>query len=920
MQDLERLKALFDEAVELEGEARAEFVDRTCGDDDGLRQALLELLAADQQQTIRPDFSLGDEVAAEAALDAALEGTELGAYRLLKRIGAGGMGTVFLAERADGAFERRVAVKVVRRGMDTEQVLQRFQAEREILSRLDHPNIAALLDGGVTPDGRPYLVMEYVDGLPITEYCDTRRLSIERRLDLFRAVCQAVHHAHRNLVVHRDLKPSNILVTGDGTVKLLDFGIAKLLDDAEDPQLTRTGMRALTPAYASPEQLNDEPVTTGTDVYALGVILYELLAGRRPFEALRTPEEMRRQVLSGEAPRPSTALTQMPADAEGRAAEKTLETISASRSVPPGRLRQALTGDLDTICLMAIRREPVERYGSAEQLAEDVGRHLAGQPVRARPPSVSYRLGKFVRRHRAGVAATAVFLLALGATVVFYTDQLQKERDRARVEAETAERVVTFMEELFDLADPEESRGEDITVREVMDEGAERLQEELEDEPAVRARLLDVMGGVYLTLKSSEEAEAVLLQAVGDWERVGGDGDAGLVESLNKLGGVQGQLMKQDEAVRTYERALELARVTEGDPSLKVAELLNNLALIESQRGDYPRMEELLREAIAMEEALAEDGELKAGAKLFNLAWVTQYNGRYDDAIELYLRSRELLEAEYGEDHPRVLYPMQALAVLYTEIGDYAAADALMTEVLGKTRTIYGEESVDYGFALSDMGRIRSGQERFDEAEALLVQAIDVLRAAYDGPHPNVASVIETLGMHHYQMENWEAGAEVFREALAMRDIVLESPHPDISNNLGNLGLLLKKAGQLEEAETLYRQALAMDRELYGEEHREVATSLYNIALIREELGDLDTAEEIHQEALAMRRRLFGDVHSHIAFSLSGLGGLAKRRGDLEAAKPYLEQAYEMRLTLQDGDETHPSVVRAREALENLES
>lgn len=920
MQDFARLQALFDEAIQHEGEAQAAFIDEACGDDAALREALMDLIAADQKRTLRPDYSLGQEGDSGAVPDGDLVGLELGAYRLLERIGAGGMGTVFLAERADGAFERKVAVKVVRRGMDTEQVLQRFQAERHILSRLDHPNIAALLDGGVTPDGRPYLVMEFVDGAPITDYCDAHRLSIERRLGLFQSVCHAVHHAHQNLVVHRDLKPSNILVTDEGTVKLLDFGIAKLLDDAEGMQLTRTGMRAMTPAYASPEQLSDRPVTTGTDVYALGVILYELLVGRRPFEALRTPEEMREQVLSGEAPRPSTAITKIPADGDGRSQSRTLETISASRSVPPGRLRQALTGDLDTICLMAIRREPVERYGSAEQLAEDVGRHLAGQPVHAQPPSAVYRLRKFVRRHRAGVTATALFLLALGATATYYTGQLQTERDRAQAEAETAERVVTFMEELFDKADPEESLGETITVRQVMDEGAKRLQTELDDEPAVRARLLDVIGGAYSTLKVSGEAERVLLQAVEDWTRLGPEGEAGLVESLNKLGGVQGQLMKQDDAVASYERALTIARSTEGDPSLKVAELLNNLALIESQRGDYLRMEALLREAIAMEEALAEDGSLRAGAKLFNLAWVTQYNGRYDEAVALYERSRELLTLEYGADHPRVLYPMQALAVLYTETGDYDAADALMQEVLPLTRKIYGDASVDYGFALSDMGRIRSGQRRFEEAESMLVDAIEVLRAAYDGPHPNVASVIETLGMHHYQMKDWEAGARVFREALAMRELVLEAPHPDISNNLGNLGLLLKNAGQLEEAESLYRQALAMDREMYGERHREVATSLYNIALIRELLGDLDTAESIHEEALAMRRELFGEVHSHIAFSLSGLGGLAQRRGDLDAAQRYLQQAYDMRLALQDGDEAHPSVVSAREALDALQA
>jgi serine/threonine-protein kinase len=905
----QQIQDIFEAACQCSPAERDAFLDEACGEDAELRAEVVSLLAADAgDDAVLETGRVGE--AAEALLS--MEGRRVGPYRIVRKLGEGGMGAVYLAERDDGQFEQTVALKLLRAGVASRRVLERFAEERQILARLEHPNIARLLDGGVSEEGHPFFALEYVDGQPIDAWSDDRRLSIDERLRIFLTVCDAVRYAHGQLVVHRDIKPDNILVAQDDqgrpVVKLLDFGIAKLLETDREA-LTRTSI-PLTPAYASPEQVKGEPVSTATDVYSLGMILYGLLTGARPYEVSSTnPVEIAQAIATSNPTRPSSA-----GDRE------TLASASRARSTRPERLRKRLEGDLDVICLKALRKEPERRYGSVEALQDDVRRHLDGLPITARSDTLGYRARKFVRRNARGLAASAAFLLVLGATATYYTGRLQTERDRAQIEAETAEQVVAFMEELFENADPEEARGEEITVRQVMDEGAVRLQSELANQPAVRARLLDVMGGVYRTLKASEEAEAVLLQAVEDWERVGEAGAAGLTESLSKLGAVQGQLMKQDEAVASYERALEIARVTEGDPSLKVAELLNNLSLIESQRGDLVRMEALLRESIAMEEALAEDGRTRSGGKLFNLGYVTQYSGRYDEAIELYERSRELLALEYGEDHPRVLYPMQALAVLYTEIGDYDDADLLMGEVLDRTRSIYGEDSVDYGFALSDMGRIRSGQERYDEAEALLVEAIKVLRRAYDGPHPNVASVIETLGMHHYQMENWAAGAAVFREALAMRELVLEPPHPDLSNNMGNLGLLLKKSGQLEEAESLYRRALAMDREMFGEEHREVATSLYNIALIREALGDLDTAESLHQEALAMRRRLFGDVHDHIAVSLNGLGGLEQRRGDPAAARPYLQEAYAVRLALQDGDESHPSVVSARAALDDLET
>ena len=388
-----RIQSLFEQAVALPESERSTFIRAECGNDEQLIDEIEALIAADSDASLV--IGTGDDVETLLNLDKHLEGSELGAYRLVKRIGVGGMGSVFLAQRADGSFKRDVALKVVKKGMDTESVVRRFQQERDILARLDHPNIATLLDGGVTDDGRPYFVMEHVDGIPITRYCDEHRLGIRQRLRLFQLVCGAVHYAHQSLVVHRDLKPSNILVTEDGTVKLLDFGIAKVLDDPKNDDLTRTGTAIMTPAYASPEQLMNQPVTTGTDVYALGVILYELLSGRRPFEVWKTQDELRNQVLRELPPKPSTAITRVPVRDDTTGA-LTADEVSTVRSTPTSRLQQRLRGDLDTICLMAIRKEPVNRYASAEQMATDIDRHLSGLPVVARPDSRTYRIGKFL--------------------------------------------------------------------------------------------------------------------------------------------------------------------------------------------------------------------------------------------------------------------------------------------------------------------------------------------------------------------------------------------------------------------------------------------------------------------------------------------------------------------------------------------
>ena len=518
------VKALLDEALEVAQEERTAFLEAMAGSDPDLVREVQALLALETQIgrfIERPVVRLGRH-----GDDADRVGQRLGPYRLAREIGRGGMGTVYLAERADEEFDRRVAVKVLKRGLDTDEVVRRFRTERQILAGLDHPNIARLLDGGTTDDGLPYLVMEHVDGRPIDVFCREEQLDVEQRLELFLAVCSAVELAHRNLVVHRDLKPSNILVTADGVPKLLDFGIAKLLDpqDAEG-MMTVAGWRFLTPEYASPEQVSGAPVTTATDVYSLGVVLYQLLADRRPYELAERSVEGLAQVLSAGDPPPPSRVAPAP-----RAAH--------------------LAGDLDNIALMALRREAERRYGTVEQLADDLRRHLRGLPVRAVPDTVGYRVGKFVRRHRWGVAAAAAFvslLLAFGAVSLVLMQ-------RAQVEARRAEAVTDFLvQDVFANADPDQQLGPDAKVTDLVKLGREGLENDLQQDPAIRATLLHALGSVASKLGQLDEADAMLQEALDLRTKLFGPDDLKVAETKNELAGVAlGR--RSPEAAETAER------------------------------------------------------------------------------------------------------------------------------------------------------------------------------------------------------------------------------------------------------------------------------------------------------------------------------------------------------------------------------
>jgi serine/threonine-protein kinase len=495
---------------------RAPFLDRACGGDPQLRGLVERLISAAEIED--PEFKsggalrgpLGDRIRDELAEEESLAGTMVGRYRIVRELGRGGMAVVYLAERADGQFRQEVALKLLQSGLAASHVARRFGRERQILAQARHPGVARLLDGGTGPGGRPYLVMEYVEGRPIDRYCDEERLAVGARLQLFLQVARAVEDAHRSLVVHRDIKPSNILVTADGHTKLLDFGIAKLLDPeatSGDAPVSGSAIRLMTPAYASPEQVRGDPVTTASDIYQLGLLLYLLLTGRFPYDlGDGDAAERMRAIVQCEPVRPSAAVASAEGFAPPGQEPRTPGEIAHARGTTPVRLRRALSGDLDAILLTALCKEPEQRYGSVAQLISDIERHLEGRTIAARPETWAYRTGKLVRRHAAVFVTAAVAVALVLALGFLYTARLAGERDRARQEAAREARVSDFLRTLF-VVPPGVGP---LTPRQALDRAVARVDLELEDQPDLQADLLALLSGMYRDLSLPTEARSLL--------------------------------------------------------------------------------------------------------------------------------------------------------------------------------------------------------------------------------------------------------------------------------------------------------------------------------------------------------------------------------------------------------------------------
>jgi len=800
------LRALFEELVELAPAARAARLERAAALDPDLAARVEALLAADAASGALLDAPAGvvarelvaDWLGEETVPDAA--GTRIGPWRLLAPLGRGGMGEVWSAERADGQFEQTVALKLLKRGMDSEEVLGRFLRERQILARLTHPGIARLLDGGLAPDGRPYFVLERVDGLPITEHARRAALPVAARIRLVLAACDAVDSAHRQLVVHRDLKPSNILVTAAGELKLLDFGIAKLLgEQSAGGGATALGLRAMTPAYAAPEQILGEPVTTATDVYALGVVLHELLTGRLPHRRSTTSAAALVAEVERESPlRLAHAVRQ-------------LEAADLERLGLPERERRHLErrvrGDLDTILARALDRAPERRYASARELADDLERHLEGRPVRARPPSRAYRAARFAGRHRVAVAAAALVLLSLLAGLSAALWQARRAAEHAResaANARRAERTKEFLISLFQVADPTQSGGERATARDLLDQGAQRLESELEAEPAVRADLLAAVARIQTSLGLLDAAERSTALALALRADAGPEVRAGLEATLGAIRIQQGSL---DEAGRLLDRALATLEAAGADP-LEIARVMSDAAQVRFWRKDLATTEAM--ERAAYETFLAELGEenVETALHLRNLGVILDDAGRLDEAEAAYRRSQQILEQSLGADHPHLAQSYLSLGVLLDKRGRPEEAEALYERALDLRRRTLGDRHVQTGQTLQLLADFLTRHGRLDAAEAAGREALAVFHAANPG-HFEVGKCLNGLAIVAAKRDDPVGAERLYREALANFETSLGRDHPFFWWTTGSLGTALAAQARFAEAEALHRETLA---------------------------------------------------------------------------------------------------------------
>jgi serine/threonine-protein kinase len=863
---------LFDAALDRTPEDRLAFLEAAGGGDRELVaavQALLQAEAASDGLLETPGTGATRSALEDLASRAGAP-RSIGRYSVLEELGRGGMGTVYLGELEGEGFRQRVAIKVLRRGLDTDDVLRRFMTERRILATLSHPHIARLVDGGATDDGRPFLVMEFVEGEPLTQYCDRERCSIRRRLELFLDVCDAVRAAHASLIVHRDLKPSNILVGAGGQVKLLDFGIAKLLDADEGAEHTRVGVQVLTPGHASPEQLRGEPVTTATDVYQLGVLLFELLTGRRPHRrASRSLHALQEEADRVEVPKPSAAV----------AADTGIARIAEVRATTPAQFRRSLRGELDTIVQKTLQPEAHRRYGSAEQLAGDVRRFLDGRTISARPDTLAYRTRTFLRRHRwvAPVAAAGLAMIALyGATLVRHARQLEQERNAATLQAARAQDVQSFLTDLFKSADPyapaDPDRGRRISVIEALDIGAERLRSSLAERPAVRASILAAVSEVYQNLGALDRARPLREEALAIEETLYGPASGEVRASLGHLATIRSQQGEFDEASGLFERRLELAgagaaapaelanahiglalhlignsRLTEAEPHLQaVIEIARDHEIDVSDAAEahralsdvyrlLDRLEEAeapARRALALKQQALGDASVGAALARVTLAQALGALGRIDEAAARFEEALPVLERTVGPEHRLTLVSLNGLAVLRQSAGDLSGAEALHRRLVEAGRRVHGERHAVVGDSLQNLATVIARQGRLDEARALHEEAAAIYRDRLAPDDYRRALPSLSLSAIHLTRHRFDLAEAAARRALTTLEGALPDDHFVTAVARCRVARALVGRGRLDEAAPLFDRASAplvatQSVPAYRTECLEAAISLY---------------------------------------------------------------------------------------------
>ncbi len=955
--DHDRMTNLLAEAVSLPASRRSAFLDSTCVGEPQLRRELEELLACSDRASVIFDAASQQIVQPDP--------DRIGPYTILESIGEGGMAIVYKAQQ-EHPIHRIVAIKLIKLGMDTRQVIRRFDAEREALAMMDHPNIARVLDAGATDTGRPYFVMELVGpGAPgITDYCDEHNLSIRQRLELLLPVCQAVQHAHQKGIIHRDIKPSNVLVSlSDGIPipKVIDFGIAKAINQrlTEKTIFTESKQLVGTPAYMSPEQaeLGGIDVDTRSDIYSLGVLMYELLTGVTPFDThtLRSAgyDEIQRIIREVEPPKPSTRLSTL----------DSLPSIAARRHIEPRKLTQTIRGDLDWIVMKCLEKDRARRYDTAEALGADIARYLSDQPVTAGPASRWYRARKVLRRHKTGVAASAAMILLLLAGITATTwqairatraerqSQANATRAEAALAAESAQRkeaeaVTDLLRDMLSSADPHEVKGRQYSVRESLDEFESKLAGRLAGQPLIEAGVRSIIGNAYRNLSVLDKAErnlaasldirrrvlgehALVARSLLDWaallhdrmdyvaaerhirealemqRRLQGAQSPEIAKSLAELSVMLSQLERMDEAEAVVREALTMQRRLLGDEHPEVARSLHYLAQVREMKHDWSGAETYYREALALRRKTLGEQHPDTAMSLDHLAGTLRHAHRYDEAAELFDQALVFCRNAFGDEHPRIATLLHAQADLALAQHHLAVAEALHRQGLEMMRRLVGEGDPRLLVGLRKLAWVLQNTGHLVEAEELFREALDVARTAFGEENKQVCWAANNLGLFLWKKGDPAAAEPLMRQALEIARKMPGIRLASIATNLNNLGIILRELGDLNGADQAFQESIKV-HEQYDDPHT-FAESLSNYAVLREDKREFAHAEQLYRRAIEMLSKLHGHEDPSVAIALNNLALMFNtKKNDPAAAEPLFRQSLAMRRKRLGG--SHPDV------------
>jgi serine/threonine-protein kinase len=895
----QRINALLEAALEREESERDAWLREACAGDTALYDEVAQLLAYDGEQT----ENIGSAIRAiagslEPDRAASMDGRRVGAWRIRRKIADGGMGSVYLAHRVDADFEQTAAIKLLPPHRLDPAATARFVEERRILASLEHPNIARLIDGGMLDDGVPYIAMEYVDGVSIEYYCRGNGLDNEGILRLLLTVCDAVQYAHRQLVIHRDVKPSNILIDRQGVPKLVDFGIAKLLDeDAAGNDLTRADQRIMTPLYASPEQIAGRPITTAADVYGLGLLAYRLLTARMPYtETSERPADVARAILYTPAERPSAAVTSdRPREAEDRKRARSERWVE--------RQRRALQGDLDVILLKALRKEPERRYESVTAFADDLRRYLANLPVQARPDSFGYVAGKFLRRHRLPVGITAALLAAVAGLTTFYTAQLAAERA-------TAQQTADFLVSLLDARNPYRQQDGPVTLDNIVQRGAERVREDAGLSTRVRGRLLTTIADVYASIGPVEEADRLIDEALILLAAELPDDHADVGTAMY----VQGKILRitgdYGAARASLERSRAIREREHGAVSMPVAQVASMLSAVANAEGDNEAMCRWAQRSYEIRRALLDADDASLASGINSLALCHWQRGELQKAAAFYREILRIQKAQPAPNDAAISSTLHNTGLVFYEMGDYRKAVATYEESIERRIRSVGRADPVLPLTLYSLATTRNQLGEFVAARETFERQILLQVEAVGADHSELAFSLTGYAFLLEEMGELDLAAGVLERAAAIQRARLEPDNPDLAPTLIARGNVALKRGRPDEGRALMERALAIRIAALGEMHPSTWRSRTAVARAAFAAGDYVEARERLESVVEGMTALDRAGHPYVAEALGWLGRTELAAGDAPAAVALLERALE--LQRQQLDDGHLSVLELR--------